>query len=227
MKILKKILQSKLIRFLCAKLIYCYVKLVYFTGKWVVHKPRDIDIDGYLTEPCIYAFWHGRLTMMPLLAPKGRKMNVLSSRHRDGYLMSASMKNFGFSTIFGSSKKGGAYALRNIVRSIRVGENIAITPDGPRGPRYTINSNIIYIAKITNTPIIPISFASSKHRVFNSWDRFMFPYLFSRGILIYGKPIVVSKDISEQEEENLKQELQLELNQITNNSDLMVKEQSN
>ncbi|AIL65811.1 hypothetical protein NOVO_07350 [Rickettsiales bacterium Ac37b] len=223
MKILKKILQSNFTRFLVAKLIYYYVKLVYLTGKWAVHKPKDID--DYLAKPCIYAFWHGRLTMMPLLAPKGRKMNVLSSRHRDGYLMSASMKNFGFSTIFGSSKKGGTYALRSIIRTLKSGENIAITPDGPRGPRHCINSNVIYMAKVTNTPIIPISFAASNHRIFNSWDRFMLPYLFSRGILVYGQPIIVSKDISNQEEEKLKQILQLELNKITNSADLSVKGQ--
>jgi lysophospholipid acyltransferase (LPLAT)-like uncharacterized protein len=88
-----------------------------------------------------------------------------------------------------------------------------------------INSNILDIARITNKPIIPISFSSNKNYCFNSWDRFMLPMPFASGVLIYGEPIIVSKDASLDEIENLKQQLKSELNKITYEADILTNQQ--
>ena len=103
--------------------------------------------------------------MMPLSWKKEKKINMLISEHPDGQLISKTVKYFGINTIYGSSSKGGTKAIRNIIQSLKSGESVGITPDGPRGPRMKINSAIIKIASLTGYKILPLS-CSVKNRFF-------------------------------------------------------------
>jgi lysophospholipid acyltransferase (LPLAT)-like uncharacterized protein len=112
-------------------------------------------------DPYILAFWHGRLFLMPY-AYTGRRIAILISEHRDGELISRTMHRFGFATARGSSTRGGAAGLREIVRMIRAGSDAAFTPDGPRGPREIVQPGVIAAARISGAPIVPVTFSCSK-----------------------------------------------------------------
>jgi lysophospholipid acyltransferase (LPLAT)-like uncharacterized protein len=110
---------------------------------------------------CIFAFWHSRQLMMPL-AYRGRRVHVLISRHRDGELIQRIVARFGFLAVRGSTRRGGAEALLELVRLGREGADLAITPDGPRGPRQVVQMGVIHLAKATGLPIVPVTFSCSK-----------------------------------------------------------------
>ncbi len=114
----------------------------------------------------IFAFWHGRQLMMPF-APypyKSRRAVVLISMHRDGELISRTIGYFGFQSIRGSTTRGGSRAFLQMLRMARENLDLVITPDGPRGPRFTVQKGIIEIAKKTGLPIFPVGFSASKKK---------------------------------------------------------------
>jgi lysophospholipid acyltransferase (LPLAT)-like uncharacterized protein len=116
---------------------------------------------------CIFAFWHSRQLMMPL-AYRGRQVHVLISRHRDGELIQRIVARFGFKAVRGSTRRGGAEALLELVRLGREGADLVITPDGPRGPRQVAQMGVIHLAKATGLPIVPVTFSCSKKNSFRA-----------------------------------------------------------
>src|SRR2546427_6430142 len=109
----------------------------------------------------IIAFWHSRQLMLPLCYG-GSRLYILISEHRDGELIHRIVRRFGFDTIRGSTTRGGARALRQMVQLGREGVDLAVTPDGPRGPRCVAQPGVVELAKLTGQPIIPLTFAASK-----------------------------------------------------------------
>ncbi|MEW6544038.1 MAG: lysophospholipid acyltransferase family protein [Nitrospirota bacterium] len=110
---------------------------------------------------CIFAFWHSRQLMMPL-AYRGTGAHVLISEHRDGELIQRIVARFGFSAVRGSTTRGGAAALRQLIRLGQSGADLVVTPDGPKGPRQVAQIGVIQLAKATGLPIVPLTFACSK-----------------------------------------------------------------
>ena len=157
--------------------------------------------------------------MMPLSWNKKKKINVLISAHPDGQLLSNTVKHFKIDTIIGSSSKGSSTALRNIIRSLKSGISIGITPDGPRGPKMKINSAIIKIASLTGSKIIPLSYSVKNKFFLNSWDRFLLALPFNKGCFIWGKPIKVKKNISIKDDLKLTKKLEKKLINLTNIAD--------
>ncbi len=139
-------------------------------------------------EGVIIVLWHSRLLMSPF-AYMGKELHVLLSSHGDGDLIANTMKGFGFGLIRGSSTKGGTEALREMVRLARGNADLAITPDGPRGPAEVAKPGIAHVARMTGHVILPLAFASSRAKRFKSWDRFLLPYPFSRGVYVWGEPL--------------------------------------
>ena len=117
--------------------------------------------------------------------------------------------------ILGSSKKGGMQAFRKMVKCLQLGESIAITPDGPKGPKEKVKEGIIKLAQMTNTPIIPLVWATRKYKIINSWDNFVLPYPFSKGIYSFGKPIHIEKEINIKKFELERQNLEKEIKRLT------------
>jgi lysophospholipid acyltransferase (LPLAT)-like uncharacterized protein len=122
----------------------------------------------------IIAFWHGRQLMMPL-AYRGQQASILISQHRDGEIIARVMRYFGLQSIRGSSTRGGLRATRQLLRAGRNGGDLVVTPDGPKGPACTVQSGVIYLAKATGLPIIPLTFACSKKKSFQVGIAFRFP----------------------------------------------------
>jgi len=169
-------------------------------------------------DPVIIAFWHSRLLMMPFLCRRNR-VAMLISRHRDGELISQAVRFFPVDSIRGSTTRGGAQALRELLKAMNKGCHVAITPDGPRGPRNVAQLGGPVLASRTGRPIVPLTFGASKKKIFNSWDRFLFPYPFSRGVFIWGDPIWVSPGESPAVIEEKREILESRLNHITTQAD--------
>ena len=135
-----------------------------------VHPERVESLWG-VGQNVIVAFWHGRQLMMPLAYTRRRltkeaSIEILVSQHFDGELIARVLRWFGFGTVRGSTTRGGGRALHEMVRRGRAGADLAVTPDGPRGPRCLAQRGVVELAKFSGLPIVPLTFAASKK---NSW----------------------------------------------------------
>jgi len=169
----------------------------------------------------ILAFWHGRLLMIPLCY-KGKVIRLLISQHKDGELVARAMKRFGYDSIRGSSTRGGTAAMKAMIRSIRESD-IAITPDGPKGPKYVVQEGTVALARMSGVPVVPVTFASSRKKIFGSWDAFNLPFPFSRGLFVWGEPFHVAKDADLKE---ARQELERRMQELTEFADRQVQKES-
>ena len=163
----------------------------------------------------IFCCWHNKLFLGPHLLPRNRVINALQSSHSDGMITSLAFKYLGINVILGSSKRGGMLAFRKMVKRLQSGESIAITPDGPKGPKEQVKEGIIKLAQITNTPIIPLVWTTKKYKTINSWDNFVLPYPFSKGMYCFGKPIKIKKNINIDKLEFERQNLENEIIRLT------------
>lgn len=141
----------------------------------------------------IFAFWHGRHFLLPH-THRHLKISVMTSVSRDGELLTNILKKFGYRCVRGSSSKEGIKGLKAIVRDVKNGYSAAIAVDGPRGPLYKSKPGVIFLARITGLDIIPVSFSSYRAKIFNSWDKYMLPYPFTKAVMIYGKPLKIKRD---------------------------------
>jgi lysophospholipid acyltransferase (LPLAT)-like uncharacterized protein len=135
------------------------------TMSWTTVGWEKVDAFARTGTPIIIAFWHGRQLMMPL-AYRGTSASILISQHRDGGFIANIMKQFGFSAIRGSTTRGGTQALRKLVAVGRQGQDLVVTPDGPRGPACQVQMGVMSLAKLTGFPIVPLTFACSKKKSF-------------------------------------------------------------
>jgi hypothetical protein len=149
-------------------------------------------------------------------------VNMLISGHRDGQLVSGMMSHFGSKTVFGSSTRGGAAAFIQLARLLKSGEIVGITPDGPKGPRMRANDGVIALAKVTGAPILPLTFSASLRYVLESWDRFVLPFPFGRGVFLWGEPIYVSKNADDMEMSEKRVELEHALMELTQRADWLM-----
>ena len=158
----------------------------------------------------IIAFWHAHLLMM-IYAAFARPIHVMISQHRDGELIARTMGLFGARSLRGSSTRGGAVALKAMIRAARAGAILGITPDGPRGPRHEVQPGVVLAAQAAMIPIMPIVFVARRKTLLRSWDRFEIPMPFSRALFVYGNPLDVPRDATREDVERLRLALQDEL----------------
>lgn len=143
-------------------------------------------------EGCIPVLWHGRMAAAAS-AMAGTKATVLVSASGDGAMANIFLKRLGYGTLRGSTAKGGARAIREMRRLLADGTAVAITPDGPRGPRHDPNEGAAFLARATGRPILPIGFGMSRALRLASWDRFTIPLPFTRVVVAFGEPIDVER----------------------------------
>jgi lysophospholipid acyltransferase (LPLAT)-like uncharacterized protein len=216
---LKRILQSDgAQRFLCA-LAALYIRLAHATGRWRTVNgeiPRLLWEKG---EPFILAFWHGRLLMMPYCWNPLIPIHMLISQHRDGQIIARTVAHFGISTIAGSSSKGGGAALRALVRAIKDGACVGITPDGPRGPRMRSSMGIAQVARLSGVKVVPAAFSCAPRRLMSSWDRFVVAPPFASGVFVWGNPIEVPRGADEAAVERARRAIEAGLNSVSAEAD--------
>lgn len=193
----KRVLRADWVRWIACWLIHLYIRFVHWTSRWTVEGadlPRRLRAQG---KPFILAFWHGRLLMIPMAWQQLAPMHMLISGHRDGRIIADAVRYFGIDSIAGSSNQGGSAALRAMVRFVRGGDCVGITPDGPNGPAMRASNGIIAAAKLARAPIIAITYATSRRRILATWDRFHLPLPWSRGVFLWDEPITVPADLDE------------------------------
>jgi lysophospholipid acyltransferase (LPLAT)-like uncharacterized protein len=176
---------------------HCYIRLVYLANRWSVEgdeRPRRLTAEG---RSFIVAFWHGRLLMMPLAWHRLAPFHMLISAHRDGRIIAGAMTYFGIESIAGSTSRGGSAALRTMLKRLREGGCVGITPDGPRGPAMSASIGIVNVARLARVPILPLTYATSRRRVLATWDRFHLALPFGRGVYLWGEPIEIAADLDE------------------------------
>jgi hypothetical protein len=176
-------------------------------------------------RPLIYAVWHARILMVPWLnarlvrAHAARPARVLASHSRDGELVARWVTRFGLRVVRGSSSRGGAEALRELTAALRAGEDVAVVPDGPRGPREELQPGVVVLAALTGAPVVPVGFAAWPARRLASWDRFMVPLPFARAAAVFGKPFAVAR---EADRETARADLERALREVTESADRLV-----
>jgi lysophospholipid acyltransferase (LPLAT)-like uncharacterized protein len=143
-------------------------------------------------RPVLFICWHGRL--LPLgHVHRGQGVVGLASRSADGEYISRLLQHWGFEMVRGSSSRGGDVAFRELVRLVRGGRSVAITPDGPRGPREKIKPGVLQLAQLTGAPVIPVMATADRAWWFGGWDRFMVPKPFARLRVAYGAGLRIER----------------------------------
>ncbi len=186
---LKPLLKSPgMISFL-AWLLSKYIAFVYKTSSWTFIGLENIQHHLDHNIPFLGTFWHNRLALMVYAYQKEPAFYMMISGHGDGQLISRVIDYFGIKTIYGSSSRGGSAALREAVTKLKKGHCVGITPDGPRGPRYSVQEGAIHIARLAQVDIFTASYNIKRRIVFKSWDRLIFPLPFSKGVFVFSKPL--------------------------------------
>lgn len=217
MSLFKKLRRSSVVRRLASYLITQYVRFVWMTSKWEIVGKENPDSYWKQNKPVVACFWHGRLLMMFKSWFGQHKLHMLISSHPDGQIIARTTQHFGYGWIAGSSNKGGRKAVVKILKTLKSGESVGVTPDGPRGPRYQVSLGVIQMARLGNAALLPVSYAANKGFFMKSWDRFFLPLPFSKGVFIYG-PMIDVTDSSKSDEE-LRQQLENSLKEITQKAD--------
>jgi len=139
--------------------------------------------DASRKRPCIVSAWHNRILVLPICFGRLRnvqRLTVLTSASRDGELLAGIVRRFGLGAVRGSSSRRGAAALRELSAELDSGADVIITPDGPRGPRYTLSPGIIFLAQKTGLPLMRVQVDYERYWELKSWDRFRIPKPFSK-----------------------------------------------
>jgi len=189
---MKRLLTSPAIQWVLAWLMSLWLRLVYASSrKTMVIAPAAAAAMRGETQ-AIFCFWHGRMILHPLIKPPGRAMRVLISSHRDGGLITTVLRFFSIGTVRGSTSRGGDQALREIFAAVAAGDNISITPDGPRGPAFVAQQGAAYVAQKTGLQLVPVCFAAARAKRFKSWDGFLLPHPFGRVVFVVGEPLSIA-----------------------------------
>jgi lysophospholipid acyltransferase (LPLAT)-like uncharacterized protein len=175
--------------------IHCYIRLIYRTNRWTVEGAESAHRRLAEGEALIGAFWHGRMLMIPMAWQRAAPVHILISAHRDGRIIAEAISYFGVGAIAGSTRRGGVAALRNILKKLKEGDCVAVTPDGPRGPAMVAGIGIVNAARLAQAPIVPLTYATSRRRILSTWDRFHVPLPFGRGVFLWGEPIKIGADL--------------------------------
>jgi lysophospholipid acyltransferase (LPLAT)-like uncharacterized protein len=193
----RRFARSDRIRHLLCWLVSLYIRFVFATSKWSVEGGETARRLHAAGRPFILAFWHGRLLMMPRAWQPGVPIHMLISGHRDGRIIADAVGHFGIASIAGSSSRGGRAALRLMVKTLKGGDCVGITPDGPRGPAMRATHGIVATARLAGVPILPLSYATRRRRLMRSWDRFHLAFPFTTGIFLWGAAIEIPVDADE------------------------------
>jgi len=178
-----------------------YLRLVGATSHW---ETEGFEPTGEILRrgrPVIFAFWHNRFILMPYYYryKLGRnRIAVMVSQSRDGGIVEGFLNRYRFRTVRGSSSRGGKKAMIALLRLLGENWDAAVTPDGPRGPRYRVQDGIISLASVSGLPIVPVSAAASLRYVFRrSWDHFRLPLPGSRIWMVFEEPLSVERKLTE------------------------------
>jgi lysophospholipid acyltransferase (LPLAT)-like uncharacterized protein len=185
---MKRVLDKLMLAFLpwlaagLIRVIYRCLKKEVFNGEIL----EDLWARG---QQVILVSWHDQLLLMPPFY-RGPGATILISQSRDGELIARTVAHFSLDAVRGSSSRGGREALREMIALAAQPLDLALTPDGPKGPRHEVKFGVIQLARASGRPIVPLAFACSHGHRFRSWDRFLLPYPWGRAVYQVGRPLL-------------------------------------
>jgi len=203
-----------------AKGLAAYLRLVGRTST-VIANPPDYSEIAEADQPVIYAFWHGQFLLIPHIRPRDVPTGVMVARHEDADILGAVLEDFDLKLIRGAGSgarkrdRGGATALRASLAALKSGTSIALTADVPPGPARRLGEGIVALARLSGRPIMPGAVASSRFHVFNTWSRLTINLPFSRIGVATGKPLFVPRSGSSEDYEEIRKNLETQLNALT------------
>lgn len=222
-KFTKPILNSKAGHAVISWLLSVYVRFVFKTTKWTRIGFEERDDFCRTHQGNLVLQWHNRAAMVAFAWPvKEYGITLVTSAHRDGRLISHALHYLGIKHIEGSSTRGGSEVLRQIIKAIRSGTNIAMTPDGPTGPRFEVKEGPIAVAKMTGAPVSILTYSMKKRKVLASWDRFILPLPFNEGVLCWRKIDQLPDRPSSDQVEAYRKYAEDELIKLSNEADAMM-----
>lgn len=179
------------LRFLVPYLGYLFSSLIKLTMRLTVVRGDIRDRLRVADRRFIYAFWHQRQVFFSV-SHRGDKATVLISRSADGEMIAETLRLCcDIQSVRGSSTRGASEAVRGMIKALRSGRDLGITPDGPKGPKCEVKEGVMYLAQKLGVPILPITNAQSNRLVLKTWDQFQIPLPFGRSVVVYGEPIEV------------------------------------
>ncbi|MGL5784922.1 MAG: lysophospholipid acyltransferase family protein [Alphaproteobacteria bacterium] len=193
-----------------------YVRFVYATTRWSIEGEQYPQAYWNFNKPVIICFWHGRLLMVCKAWRGPHPFHMLISGHSDGEMIAQTVQHFGIKRLKGSSSKTPKEAFKKLIQTLKAGYTVGITPDGPRGPCYSISPGIGRLAYLTGCDVIPLTFSTSRRKILGSWDRFFLALPFGRGVFIWGNPLSPKKI---PDEATFLQAIQTSLLEITKQAD--------
>ncbi len=214
-KFWQAVLLSFVVQWIVAILLAMFIWGVFFTSR-----RKYVNYEYFKQcggKSAIYAFWHGRMMMLsPVIFLAGRRGCVVASQHNGGRTIAKLQRLFGLGAIYGSTSKGALNVLRAGVQALRRdGYSLCISPDGPGGPSMRMQDGALYFAKMTGTPIVPVSFSASNARFLKRWDKFMIALPFGKITYFFGEPVYVNRDATPADFESVRTKLeQVMLNQV-------------
>ena len=204
-----------------AVLIGLFIRAVAVTIRFRLDD-RSRSFNGAPGEKFIFAVWHNRLALCLMLYQRyvvrfapDRRMAAIVSASRDGGLLARILEHFNVEPVRGSSSRRGSQALLELRTWAARGYDLAITPDGPRGPRYVVQDGVMSLAQVTGLPIVPASYHLSWKIRLKSWDGFQIPLPFSRCEVFAGRIMHVPREATDAEREELRKQLETELRAIS------------
>jgi lysophospholipid acyltransferase (LPLAT)-like uncharacterized protein len=175
-----------------------------------------------LARPVLFCIWHNRLALCLELYRRyvqayypGRHMAAMVSASRDGGMLSRVLELFEVAPVRGSSSRRGPQALLEMTSWANRGFDLAITPDGPRGPRYQVQDGVVALAQVTGLPIIPVSYRLSWKKCLRSWDQFQVPLPLALCEIRLGEPMVVQRELKDEQREEVRNLLEERMRSIT------------
>jgi lysophospholipid acyltransferase (LPLAT)-like uncharacterized protein len=227
----KSVLSSTPVQIALGALMGGYMALVQHTTRWEIRHGdamRQLAAGG---EGVIAAFWHGRLLMsIALWPPRTQQPAILVSRSVDGDIIARAAAHHKVAGIRGSTRKrrrdgtlddkGAMSAYRAMVRHVEEGGVMAITPDGPKGPRMRVTPGALRLAEATGAPLLAVSWSIRWRKVFSSWDAFVLPFPFSRGVITWSEPYHLPENPTPQDREAARLWLENTLIALTREADI-------
>ncbi|MFB3816766.1 MAG: lysophospholipid acyltransferase family protein [Candidatus Methylomirabilales bacterium] len=186
---------------------FATIRLRWSGGEYVRTSPRE-------RRNAIFVFWHQRLLCF-LYTHRGGGGHVLVSRSHDGEIVARLLVGLGFAPVRGSSRRGGAGALRELLEVVGDGRDIGITPDGPRGPAQVCKPGAVYLASRSGLPLVPLSVSYRRFWALRSWDRFQLPWPGTSAVVHAGDPIWVPANLDAQGVEDWRARVEAALVHVT------------
>lgn len=177
------------------------------------YKCKNIN---YPKEKCIFALWHAHQCGV-FSCNQGRKTVIMVSSSNDGEIISRAANAMGVETVRGSQTRGGVKASLELIKKIKEEDkNGALTIDGPRGPNRIVKKGIVEVAHLAGVPIVPAVWWSPQKRFlkFNSWDKFRFPLIGTKLVMLYGNPIKVPEELTPENTEEIRKQVEDALNSL-------------